>query len=455
MAKQTYDFDLIVIGSGAGGSVGAHIAAQAGKRVAMIEHDTLGGECPNWGCVPTKALLHAAGIYDAAKNGAPFGLRSATVGYNYPTVKAWKDTAVERTGASSSRGYHESDGITVLTGTAHFIDPHTLTINRRHITAEQFLIATGSDWHIPKVEGLEKVGYLTARTALDVIRPPKSVFIIGAGAVGCEFAELFSVFGSKVYLADVAPRVTPGEDQEVSALLEQTFSTKRGMTILTSSKVLRAAKEGLLKRVSFQRGGVERSVKVDEILVASGKLPNTDLGLENAGVSYTPRGITVNERLQTSAKHIYAAGDVTGGYMFTHIATYESRIAAHNMLHRDQVATDYTAVPRVTFVNPEIASVGMSEEDCQRHDLVIRKAVAPVSIIGRSNTSNITDGFVKVIADKNGRLIGATVMCPHAGEIIHELTLAIQHGMHASEVASTIHAFPTWSEAVRVACGKI
>lgn len=456
MAKVKFDFDLIVIGSGAGGSVAAHIVAQAGKKVALVEQeDVLGGESANWGCTPTKALLHVAEIFDSAKQGAQFGIRSAAIGYNYPTIKQWKDKAVARTGTSGGRSYHEADGITVLKGAAHFIDEHTITLNRRHYRAAHFLIATGSEPFVPNIEGLDKAGYLTARTAINLTRPPKSVLVLGAGSVGCEFAELFSIFGSRVYLADVAPRILPKEDQEVSEVLEEFLVGKRGVTLLTSAKVLKVTKEGLIRRVSFQRGGREQVVKVDEILVATGKQPATDLGLENAGVEYTPKGITVNENLRTSAKHILAAGDVIGGYMFTHVATYESRIAAHNMMHRDQVHTDYRAIPRVTFVTPEIASVGLSEEDCQRRDLEIKKAIAPISIIGRSNVSNVTDGFVKVITDKNGKLLGATVMSPRAGEVVHELTLAIQHGMHAADIAGVIHAFPTWSEAVRVACSKL
>jgi mercuric reductase len=455
MARHKYDFDLIVIGSGAGGSVAAHIAARAGKRVALVEAGAFGGECPNWGCVPTKALLHAANVYDAAKHGSQFGIRSAAIGYNYPSIKAWKDLAVKRTGADNSKKYHESDGINVIEGAAHFIDPHQITVNRRHYSAAHFLIATGSSWYVPDIDGLEKTGYLTAKTAIDLIRPPKSLFIIGAGAVGCEFAELFSVFGTKVYMADVAPRILPKEDSEVSEVLEDILVHKRGATLLPSSKVLRVSKEGLMKRVTFQRGGHEQSVKVDEILLASGKIANTDIGLENADVEYSARAIKVNEFLQTSAKHIYAAGDCTGGYMFTHIATHESRLAANNILHRDKIAVDYRAVPRVTFLTPEVASVGVSEEAARRRDLPIKTAIAPIRIIGRANVSDSRDGFVKDMTDKHGQLLGATIVSPSAGEMIHELTLAIQYGMLASDVAATIHAFPSWSEAIRVACGKI
>ncbi len=455
MAKEQYDFDLIILGSGGGGSVAAHIAITAGKRVAIVEPAEMGGECPNWGCVPTKALLHAAEIYDAAKHGQQFGIRSGALSYNYPLIKAWKDLAVYRTGTSQGKRLYESEGIKILSGMGQFIGPHTITVNRRHYSAEYFLVATGAHNFIPPIEGLDKTGYLTFREAINLTRPPKSLFVIGGGAIGCEFAELFSIFGTKVFIADVTARLLFKEDDEVSELVRDIFETQRGMTILTNTKVLKVVKEGISKRVYFQQGGEVASVKVDDILLAAGKMANVDIGLENAGVEYTPRGINVDEHLQTTAKHIYAAGDVVGPYMFTHMAIYQSRIAAHNMLHKQKLSVDYRAVPRCVFINPEIASVGLSENECIKRDLHIKQAIAPISIIGRSNTSNVDKGFVKVITDKSGLLLGASIVSPRAGEMIHELTLAIQYGLTAAEVANTIHAFPTWSEAVRIACNKV
>jgi pyruvate/2-oxoglutarate dehydrogenase complex dihydrolipoamide dehydrogenase (E3) component len=455
MAKQKYDFDLIVLGSGGGGSVAALIAAGAGKRVAMIEPDIMGGECPNYGCVPTKALLHAAVIYDAAKHGQQFGIRSGTLTYNYPSLKAWKDLAVDRTGTGEGRRLYEAEGIKVLEGEAHFISNHEVTVNRRHISAENFLVATGTHNFIPPVEGLDKTGYITFKEAVNLTRPPKSLFIVGAGSVGCEFAELFAIFGTKIYLADITPRILAKEDGEVSELVRNTFENERGMEVLTNTKVLRVAKESLAKRIYFQQGAVEKSVKVDEILIATGKLANIDIGLENAGVEYTPRGINANEFMQTTAKNIYAAGDVVGPYNYTHTAIYQSRIAANNILHKQKIAADYRAVPRVIFLNPEVASVGLTEDECIKRDLRIKKAVAPVAIIGRANTSNVERGFAKVITDSKGVLLGASIVSPRAGEIIHELTLAIQMGLTAQDVANTVHAFPTWSEAVRIACSKV
>lgn len=455
MAKQKFDYDLIVIGSGAGGSVAADIVAAAGKRVAIIEADMMGGQCPNWGCVPSKALLESAKVLNSARSASTFGIRASTAGFNYPSVKAWKDLAIKRTGAHSSAKYYQNKGIGVYHGHAHFISPHEVTVNRRHLSAENFLIATGSDWARLNVPISERVSVLTARTILDLPKPPKTLFIIGGGTVGVEFAELFASFGSKVYIAEEAPRLLPKEDQEVSQLTEAILAKRRGVHILTKAKITGIGVDGISPRIEFLRGGEQHSVKADHVLVAVGKVPNVDIGLENAGVEYSHRGIETNEHLQTNVKHIYAAGDVLGRHMYTHVGVYESRIAAHNLLQKQKVSPDYKAVPRVTFIAPEIASVGKSEEDCLKRDMRIKTAIVPINVIGRSNVSNALDGFVKVITDRHGVLIGASVMCQNAGEVIHELTLAVQYGLTASQVANTLHAFPTWSEAVRIACAKI
>lgn len=456
MAKKThFDFDLIVIGSGAGGSAVASIAARKGKRVAIVEADTFGGDSPNWSDVPTKALLHAAHLYDEARHGARFGLRSGTLGYNYPSLRAWKDLAVKRTGAGGNRKFYENEGIATYNSGAHFLSPNEISVNRQHLSAENFVIATGSHWVTPDVQGLEDVGYLTPRTLLQSIRPPKSLFIIGGGTVGIELAQLMAIFGTKVYVAEIASRLLPKEDEEVGLLMERLLIENKGATVLTQTRVLSAQSQSLRKKVTYTRGGVEKSVQVDEILIATGRRPNVDLGLENASVQYTPKGIETNTHLQTSARHIYAAGDVLGHNSHTHTALLESRVAAHNLLNKQKISPDYTATPRLCFTYPGIASVGLSEDDCLKRDLTIKKSIAPLNMIARSNTSDFRDGFVKLIADKNGVLIGATIVAPHAAELIHELALAIKYRHTAAEVASIPHAFLSWSEAIRVAAGRL
>lgn len=454
--KHTFDYDLIVIGSGAGGSAAATIAARAGKRVAVIEAGTFGGESPNWGDVPTKALLHAAQLYDEAKHGARFGIRSSMLGYNYPSLHAWKDLTVKRTGAGGNRRYYENEGISAFNGIAHFLTPNEVSVNRRHLSAEYFLVATGAHIEVPPIPGLENVKYLTPRTILETTRPPKSLFVVGGGTTGVELSQLMAIFGTKVYLAEIAGRILPQEDEEVGLLMERILKEQKGVTPLTQTRIVSIVKDGVGKRVTFTRGGVEKSVHVDEILIATGRVPTVDLGLENASVDYTPKGIEVNEYLQTSARHIFAAGEVLGRGSPTHTALLESRVVAHNILHpKSRTSPSYEATPRVTFTYPGVASVGLTEDDCIKRDLRINKAIAPLNIVARSNTSDFRDGFVKVISDKRGTILGATVVAPHAAEIIHELVLAVKHELTAVDVASTPHAFLSWSEAVRVACAKL
>ncbi|HCR56132.1 TPA: hypothetical protein DIV49_04105, partial [Candidatus Saccharibacteria bacterium] len=245
MAKKSFDYDLIVIGSGAAGSSAATVAARAGKRVAIVEADTFGGDSPNWSDVPTKALLHAAQLFDEARHGARFGLRSSTLGYNYPNLRAWKDLAVKRTGAGGNRSFYDKAGITTYAGSAHFLSPNEISVNRRHLSAAEFVVATGSSWIAPDIQGLKNVSYLTPRTILESLRPPKSLFVIGGGTVGVELAQLMAIFGTKVYIAEVASRLLPKEDEEVGTLLERLLHEHKGITTLTQTRVLTVQKEGL------------------------------------------------------------------------------------------------------------------------------------------------------------------------------------------------------------------
>jgi dihydrolipoamide dehydrogenase len=453
--KPTYDFDLIVIGSGAGGSAAATIAVREGKRVAIVEADTFGGDSPNYGDVPIKALLHAAQLYDEARHGARFGLRGNTLGYNFPSLGAWKELAIKRTGAGGNRKYYENEGITTIQGPAHFLSPHEISVNRRRFSADSFLIATGSSWKLPDIHGLDTVAYATPRTLLEVMRPPKSLYIVGGGTVAVELAQLMAIFGTKVYIAEVASRLLPDFENEAGESLAKILAEQKGVTVLTQTRTLAVEKENVAHRVTYTRGGVEHSLRVDEILIAAGRTPNVDLGLENAGVDYSAKGITVNDQLQTTVKHIYAAGDVLGRHGTTHTALLESRVAANNLLSKNKIIPDYDGAPHVVFTHPGIASVGLTEDDCLRRDLHIKKAVAPLNIIARSNTSDFRDGFVKLLTDKKGVLVGATVMAPHAGEIIHELALAIKYGHTAAEIAALPHAFLTWNEAFRVAANRL
>ncbi len=299
------------------------------------------------------------------------------------------------------------------------------------------------------------MNYLTPRTILEAIKPPKSLLIIGGGDTGVEIAQLMAIFGTKVYIVEQASRLLPHHDSEIGELLERILFEQKGVTSLTHSRVVSVEKDGLSKRVIVSRAGTEKSVKVDEILIAAGRAPSVDLGLENAGVKYTAKGISVNDYLQTNVKWIFAAGEVLGRNSYTHTALMESQIVANNIFEKTKVEPDYSAITEIIFTNPAIATVGLSEDDCLKRDLSVNKAIAPLSIIARSNTSDFRDGFVKIVTDKKGVILGASVVAPHAAEIIHELALAVKQGLTAYQVAETPHAFLSWSEAVRVAATKL
>lgn len=451
--KPTFDYDYIVIGSGAGGSPAASILANSGKKVAIIEKSTFGGESPNWGDVPAGALIHAASTYYNAKMAAKFGLRTGSVGYNYPSLLSWKDIAIKRTGAGGNRHYYEKQDISVFAGNAHFLSPNEITVNRRHLSARKFLIATGSEWHVPEIPGLESTPHHTPKTIFSLARPPKTLFIIGSGIEAWELAHLFSTLGTKIYLAEASKQILAGFDNEASRLIIDDAKENRGINILIQTEVIAVQKSGLQKRVTFVQGRAERSVRVDEILIASERRPATDLGLENAGIKYTAEGISTNAYLQTSARHVFAAGSVVDTTIQTHDILAQSRVCAHNLLHKNSMKADIQPRLLVAFTQPEIAQVGVGEEASERQDL--RISIAPLTLTARSNITDQRTGFVKIITDKKDTIIGASIVAPNASDMIAELTLAIRYKLTGKQLMETPHCFTSWSEAVRIAAGKL
>lgn len=451
---KTVDFDLIVIGSGSGGGVAAHMVASKGKKVAIVEQDTIGGECPNFGCVPTKAILYAAESLRAAEHAGNFGIKVGSVKPDFKAIKRWKDQAVRNTGTEEGVEAFNRDGIKVIKGHAHFLSPWILSVGKKRYSAHNFLIATGTSDVVPQINGLKESGYITYRQALELVIPPKRLLVIGGGAIGCEFTQYFSTMGSAVHIAEFAPRLLSKEDAEIGELAQALFE-QAGVSVYVESKVVKVERKGSEKIVTIEHLGKYKKITVDEILLAAGKAPNVDLGLENAGVAYTKHGIETEPSMKTTNPHIYAAGDVTGTYMFTHVASYQSRIAAMNMLTPLQHRADYRAVPRCVFLDPEFASVGATEEELKAKNKRYQVAAVPISVIGRSNVSQADTGFVKILADKRGVILGGSIVAPRAGEMIHELTLAVQWRMKASKIDYTIHAYPTWSQAVRLCASKI
>ncbi len=457
---RKHDYDLIVIGSGAGGSVGAHYAASLGKKVAIFEKGKIGGECPNFACVPTKALLQVSEILETIKNSHTFGISVKNASYDYEAIHRRKNLVVGRTGAASGKQAFEKAGIHLIPHKATFISPFEIEAFGITFSAHKFIVATGSSVFIPNISGLDKTGYITFKEAVDLKDPPQSIFIVGGGAVACEFAQIFSTFGTKVIIA-ARSTILSNEDREVIDLVTALFENK-GISVLNGVTVDAVEKKNNppagragKKSVSIVYGGKHETVEVDEILIATGKTPILDIGLDKAKVRTNHTGILVNRYLQTTQPHIYAAGDVVGPYLFTHSGEYQSYIASHNAFSRNKIAVDYRAVPRCVFIAPEVAAVGLTEVDAIKKGIKTKKGLAAISILGRANTSDEFDGFVKVITDKKGVLIGASIVAPRAGEIIHELTLAINLRVKAEVLARMIHAYPTYSEAIKIACSNL
>lgn len=450
----SYDYDLVVIGSGAGGSIAAQQVSKAGKRVAIVESGNLGGSDVTFGSVPLQALLNSAKLYENAKNGTRFGIRGATIGYNYPSVKAWKDVVVKRTGIYHTRNAFMELGINVIEGRAYFIDPHTISIGAARFTADEFLIATGSELTLPEIPGLTKTGFITTKEAVNLTRPPKRLAIVGNNKNACELAQLFAIFGSKVYIIDSAPHLLEHEEPEVSNHVETQFRESYSMSLLLGSTVSKVEVNGNIKKITVAYGETTHSIAVDEILIASNKKAATDIGLENAGVEYEDGSIYIDRTMKTSAKHIYAAGSCVGEYASSHVATYQSQIVAHNVLHpRSVTSIDYRAIPRVVSLSPEVASVGLTKHELKLQKISCKSVIVPISVVAKANISDFNGGFIKIISqEKTNTLLSASIVCPGAEEVIHELTLAIQNYLTAAQVGRTMHAFPTWSEAVRVAC---
>lgn len=452
--RKKYDYDLIIIGSGAGGSVGAHYARTLGKSVAMFEMGTIGGECPNFACVPTKALLHTAEKYRMAKDLGTFGVHAEHVSFNFHAIQRYKDMVVMRTGATHGEESFKRDGIDLIKEKASFVSPHEVIAGGKVYSASKFVIATGSKVFIPPIPGLDQVGYMTFKEAVDLKELPKTMLIFGGGVVACEFAHIFSSFGTKVTIVNRSEKLLGKEDTESSDLIQALFE-QQGITIMTNTIVTRVEENHGRKVVHLQKGNKQFFEEIDAFLIATGKVPVMDFAPEKAGLAVSHHRLVLNKHLQTSVPHIFAAGDIAGPLLFTHTGYYQSTIAVHNAFSRNKQLPDYRSIPRCVFVTPEVASVGLTEKEAIDKGIKIRKGIAPIAILGRANTSNELDGFVKVITDKNDVIIGASIVAPRAGEMIHELALAVKLRVKAATLAEMVHAYPTFSEAVKIACSVV
>ena len=450
--KNRFDYDLAVLGSGDAGGEAALIAAKSGLKVALIESGKWGGSSLNYSNVPFGALFYATQQFKNALNGAKFGLSSTGLRYNYPTVNNWKNVALKRAKANSKKDFEEA-GISCLHGRGHLLSSTEISVNEQTIRAKKIVIATGASMLDTGIKIPTDIEYWLPENVLEMIRPPKSIFIVGAGSTGCELAQFFATLGTEVIIADIAGRLLPREDEEVGQVLDEIFK-KEKIKVLTQSRVIALEKDTTSKKVIFLRGGQEKSIRVDQVLMCTGNQPNIDIGLENAGVKFTQRGIEVNEHCRTNVKNIYAAGDVLGGHSSTEKALIEARAAAADILGRGKkAAVDYRGIIRVTNISPAIAEVGITEDDCIRHDSKYNKVIIALDSVQKANTSDNMMGFVKLIlAKKSNKILGGTIMAPHAGLIAQELAIAIRYEMTTYELASVPHLANDWSELIRVAC---
>ncbi|MBI2327409.1 NAD(P)/FAD-dependent oxidoreductase [Candidatus Curtissbacteria bacterium] len=452
--RHKYDYDLIVIGSGAGGSVGAHYAHSLGKKVAVFEKAEVGGECPNWACVPTKALLHAAKIYQLAQNSEQFGIDIKDPALNHKNIKKWRDLVVSRTGVTHGEEIFKKEGLHLIKEKASFINDHEVEAGGKIYSAAKFLIATGSTVAIPPINGLNESSYITFKEAGSWQKIPKSIFILGAGPVGCEFAQIYATFGTKVTLADSLDKLIAKEDKEVSDLIQALFENQ-GIDVLTGITVDKVEKKPTRKVVYYQKDGRHHELNTQEILVSTGKRPVLDFAPEKAGIIVENGRLKINKYLQTSVSHIFAAGDVIGPYLLTHTGEYQSYIAAKNAFSYQKTRPSYDVVPRCVFTYPEVASVGLSARDAKEQGIRIKVGIFAMSALGRANMSNDFDGFVKIVTDKKETIIGASIVAPRAGEMIHELALAVKLKVKAKVIAEMIHAYPTFSEAIKFAASSL
>ncbi len=451
--KKRFDYDLVVIGSGDAGSEAALIAAKSGLNVALVEAKKWGGSNLNTTNVPLGAAMHGAFLFKQSLEGARFGISSANLRYNYPTLLNWKNKAAKRAGANSKSIFEEAK-ITCIHGTARFVSKTEIVVGKDTIAAKKFLIATGASIADTGIKIPENVDYHLPENILDIPRAPKSVFVVGAGSTGCEIAQYFSALGSEVVIADIAGRLLPREDEEAGQVLDEVFK-RDGIKVLTQSRVVALEKDGAEKKVIFMRGGQEKSIKVSAVVLCTGSAPNVDLGLENAGIKYARDGIKVDDTMQTSLKHVYAAGDVVGGHSSTEKAIIDARVAAAHIVGKSKKVRDYAGLIRVTNTFPEVAHVGVSEDDCIRHDRKIKKIIVPLQAVQKANITDCYSGFVKLIFGKAGTVIGGTVMAPNAGLIAQELAFAVKYEMTANEIAAVPHVTNDWSELIRTAAERI
>ncbi len=468
MASAQTTYDVVVIGAGTAGMTAARVTAEAGHKVAMIEEERVGGECLYTGCVPSKALIESAKVFFQMRHAADYGLRADGIAVDFPAVLDRKDRIIAAIAKGENAEVYRNIGIDVIEGQAHFLSAHTLQVGDREIQADDIVIATGSEENVPPIEGLREAGFMTNIEVLQTAYAlPRSVVVLGGGPIGCEFAQIFARFGIPTTIVGRNARLLPKEDVEMSAAIKEILIAE-GITVMTGTEAKRVTVEGNEKVVVGVRDGAEVTVRAELIIAAAGRKARIGkLHIENAGLEVNTKGIPVTETLQTKVPHIWAAGDCTGLYQFTHVAEYQGRLVGENIGKPGKKPkakkADYRVVPWATFTDPEVARVGMTEEEARReYGDKIEVLRWPFDRVDRAITMGETKGFIKVIlAPKGitkmlggGQIAGAHIIGPHAGDILHELVVNMQAGAFAGRVAQAIHAYPTLALGVRQAVGQ-
>lgn len=449
-ANGKRDYDLLVLGSGSAAFAAAIRASDSGARVALVERGTVGGTCVNVGCVPSKALLRAAELQHLASSVSIPGLSLSAAPARLDEIIAWKRELV---GAMRQEKYVDlvaAYGFELLEGAARFVGPDAVSIGERTLTADAYLIATGASPVIPAIDGLDTVEYLTNETALELAQLPERLVVIGGGPEGLEFAQAFSRLGSRVTIVGRNRYLAPKEDHEISLALAEALRDE-GIEVLTGSAPRSVRRTGAGILVTTESG---LEVECDRLLLAAGRRPNTaDLGLELAGVMVDERGaVVVDERLRTANLRVFAAGDVTGVPQYVYVAAYGGALAAENALTGAERLFDLTALPRVIFTSPQVASVGLTESEALTRGLEVKTSVLPIGSVPRAIVNQERHGLVKLVAEaQSGRLLGAHILSEGAGDVIQAAVLAVKLGLTVSDLTGTFHPYLTNAEALKLA----
>ncbi len=445
-------YNLVVIGAGTAGLVTAAGAAGLGARVALVERHLLGGDCLNVGCVPSKCLIRSSRAVADARDAGRFGVRvsgetEADFGFVMERMRSLRAGISDH---DSARRFQDL-GVDVFLGEARFSGPDRVEVAGKTLQFKKAVITTGARAVAPPIEGLADAGYLTNETVFNLTERPKRLACIGGGPIGSELAQAFRRLGSEVTLFEAGPHILGREDADAAEIVQQTF-IREGINLVLNCTVKRVEEKGGSKTIHFESDGKSGSVTVDEILVGAGRAPNVEgLNLEAVGVKFDARrGIEVNDRLQTTSPRIYAAGDVCMQWKFTHAADAAARIVIQNSLFFGRKKLSTLTMPWCTYTDPEIAHVGMYERDAEQRGIPLDTFVRPMGEVDRAIADGEVEGFVKVHVRKGtDRILGATIVARHAGEMIGELTLAIAQKIGLKQMVAVIHPYPTQAEAIK------